>query len=153
MYLFYIKFSSLFFSGADRDPCPNGAADWLLKAGICYLVSSILLPCILIGAYCGFSSTRNPDPWVYWPQRIPFIGVVIMELACLIWGSVVVFGAYNDWTYEKPRSENYCEYTPMMLAFVTLIIKWVEEKNIFNYSFSFELRSHSELCSSTITLE
>merc|ERR1711981_428185 len=98
-----------------RDPCPNGAADWLYTAGICLLVSSILLPCIIGGVMAGA-----------WPLGIFLVGLVIMEFSILIWGSVVVFGAYKDWTYDvKKYSDNYCEYTPMVFAFVILIMKWV----------------------------
>ena len=97
-----------------RDPCPNGAAYWLFVGGICFLVSSILLPCVI--------------PWIigFWQCAIPLISLVILEFSILIWGSVVVFGAYKDWTYDVEKfSDNFCEYTPMMSAFVILIIKWV----------------------------
>ena len=54
------------------------------------------------------------------------MALVIFELSCIIWGSVVVFGAYKDWTYDVEKyGDNFCEYTPMMFAFVFLIIKWV----------------------------
>ena len=67
------------------------------------------------------------------PLAIPFVGLVIMEFALLIWGSVVVFGAYKDWTYDAEKyGDNFCEYTPMMFAFVILILKWVRKKNIIS---------------------
>ena len=71
---------------------------------------------------------------------------VFMGASCLgvmIWGSVVVFGPYNTWTYDPTNStqfnttsqlkfnttdsnsETYCNFTPYMLAFVFLIIQWV----------------------------
>ena len=68
----------------------------------------------------------------------------IVDFAMIIWGSVVVFGAWASWTYEKnenleydqsltldyddganPEEKNFCEYTPMMTVFVILILKWV----------------------------
>ena len=49
----------------------------------------------------------------------------LAQFGVLIWASVVVFGAYKTWDYEDKSSENFCEYTPFMLAFVILIIKWV----------------------------
>ena len=67
----------------------------------------------------------------------------IVDFAMIIWGSVVVFGAWANWTYEKnenleydqsltldyedenPEEKNFCEYTPMMTAFVILLLKWV----------------------------
>ena len=54
--------------------------------------------------------------------------VVVTRLAQFgvqIWASVVVFGAYKTWEYEDISSENFCEYTPFMFAFVILIIQWV----------------------------
>ena len=54
--------------------------------------------------------------------------VVVTRLAQFgvqIWASVVVFGAYKTWEYEDNSSENFCEYTPFMFAFVILIIQWV----------------------------
>ena len=55
----------------------------------------------------------------------------IVDFAMLIWGSVVVFGAWANWTdnfddYKRdPEKFNFCENTPMMTAFVILILKWV----------------------------
>jgi hypothetical protein len=49
----------------------------------------------------------------------------LAQFGVQIWASVVVFGAYKTWEYEDNSSENFCEYTPFMLAFVILIIKWV----------------------------
>ena len=61
-----------------------------------------------------------------WPLALPASGLVIMEFAILIWGSVQVFGAYKAWTYDPAEySEDFCEYTPMVFAFVVLIMKWV----------------------------
>ena len=48
-----------------------------------------------------------------------------VQFGVQIWASVIVFGAYKTWEYEDNSSENFCEYTPFMLAFVILIIKWV----------------------------
>ena len=64
--------------------------------------------------------------------------MVILDIVMTIWGSAVVFGAWARWTYEKNENENldleyvdenpeknFCEYTPMMTAFVLLLLKWV----------------------------
>ena len=44
-------------------------------------------------------------------------------------GSVVVFGAYQAWTNldldKDMDNPNYCPNTPMMFAFVHLIMSWV----------------------------
>ena len=55
----------------------------------------------------------------------------IVDFAMLIWGSVVVFGAWATWTDDfetykgNPEELNFCENTPMMAAFIILILKWV----------------------------
>ena len=78
--------------------------------------------------------------------------VAIAMFAVSIWGAVVVFGKLNEyltllkksikkilfleifflgpyskWTYEDSdrSSDNYCEYTPFMFAFVMLILQWL----------------------------
>jgi len=57
--------------------------------------------------------------------------VIIGELIILIWGSVVVFGNYSEWTDDETKRDDgddateYCHYTPFMFAFVLLIIRWV----------------------------
>ena len=51
-------------------------------------------------------------------------GLWIVELVMLIWGSVVVFGAWPTWTLGRDR-RSHCPYSPMMFAFVLLILKWV----------------------------
>ena len=56
--------------------------------------------------------------------------MIIVDFAMIIWGSVVVFGAWASWTgdiekYENMDDFNYCKSTPMIFAFTILIIKWV----------------------------
>ena len=52
------------------------------------------------------------------------------ELGILVWGSVVVFGPYAEWTDDVAKRNipndgmEYCNYTPFMFAFVLLIIRW-----------------------------
>lgn len=74
----------------------------------------------------------------------PIAGIVL--LCVTLWGSVIVFGNYSSWSYEKqelptPRPDivpvsttiaplldennHYCPYTPYMFAFVLLIINWI----------------------------
>ena len=60
--------------------------------------------------------------------------MTIVDFVMLIWGSVVVFGAWATWTYNWDEAQedpelNYCMYTPMMTAFVLLLIKWVSYDN------------------------
>ena len=56
---------------------------------------------------------------------------IIFDFGVMIWGSIVVFGAYSSWSYDendKDKNEDeysYCPYTPFMTAFVLLILEWV----------------------------
>ena len=57
--------------------------------------------------------------------------MTLIDFVMLIWGSVVVFGAWATWTddYEEFNANqeemNYCRYNPMVFAFTILLIKWV----------------------------
>ena len=58
------------------------------------------------------------------------ISVMIVEFAMLIWGTVLVFGSWSNWKEDwdaayYDRDDNYCPFSPMMMAFVLLILKWV----------------------------
>ena len=70
--------------------------------------------------------------------RYPFLGekirhqfLKICNKCFFFQGCVVVLGAWSTWTYDLAEYENnsdaynYCAYTPMMTAFVILLIKWV----------------------------
>ena len=78
----------------------------------------------------GYYDIRESDSCelVLW---VCFVVTFIIEFAMIIWGSVVVFGAWGSWTWKweeynnNTDDMNYCEYTPMVFAFVLLIFKWV----------------------------
>ena len=98
--------------------CPNCAALWLWIFGIYTLVGVLLdllvRKCVGDGVKSFFNSVR----FLAWD-------------ALFIWGTVVVFGAYANWTddfetYKANKGEmNFCEHKPMMTAFVILILLWV----------------------------
>jgi hypothetical protein len=52
---------------------------------------------------------------------------IIGSFVIFIWGSVIIFGPYQDWTYNQDDKENktFCEYTPYMFSFVILILGWI----------------------------
>jgi hypothetical protein len=111
--------------------CPNGAAYWLWIAGILLLVSNSIN-----GWAKMYKKCAERDGKIDCGEKVGMAinsfssGVMtIVDFAMLIWGSVVVFGAWSTWTYNfddyKPEENNFCEYTPMMTAFVILILKWV----------------------------
>lgn len=118
---------------AEQDPCPNGAAYWLYVAGICLLVSNSINTWAKIYKKCA-----ERDGKIDCGEKVGMginkmsSGVMtIIDFVMLIWGSVVVFGAWATWTddLEKYNADkdglNYCEYNPMMFAFVILLIKWI----------------------------
>jgi len=117
----------------DVDPCSNGAAHYLYVAGIVLLVTNLIL--ILSQAY---QWCAERDGKISCGEGC-ILGILklcsglmgIADFVVLIWGSVVVFGAWAGWTDDwdayaaDVANKNYCPYQPMMTAFVILILKWV----------------------------
>ena len=54
--------------------------------------------------------------------------MTIVDFAMLIWGSVVVFGSWPDWTSEDVTSQDYCKDLPMHFAFGILVTAWVSNQ-------------------------
>jgi len=119
----------------EDNPCPNGAAYYLYVAGIVILVINLVN--ILSKAA---KKWAEKDGKVTCMEQcgltlLTAAGMIlgITDIALLIWGSVVVFGAWSGWTYDYDEwvvnhadpNVNYCEYSPMMTAFFILIIKWL----------------------------
>ena len=118
----------------EEDPCPNGAANWLYVAGIVVLLSNLMVGCFTL-----YKWNAERDAHVDCCERcgMCFNWVImacmgILEFSLIMWGSVVVFGAWASWTdnpeeFDKDKeAKNFCEYTPMMTAFVILILRWIE---------------------------
>jgi len=115
------------------DPCPNGAAYWLYVAGICLLVSNSINTWAKI-----YKKYAERDGKIDSGEKI-VLGInkmssnvmFLIEFVMLIWGSVVVFGAWATWTddYEEFNANqeemNYCRYNPMVFAFSILLVKWI----------------------------
>lgn len=123
----------------DLSDCPNGAARWLFGAGITYLVSSAASLCYSL---CCRSDQEGSDSKLLQSSstaaRLRGCTATLFSFALLIWGSVVVFGSYGKWkdlpgvenkdfqcSEEMPDREYCCPYTPMMMAFVLLLLQWV----------------------------
>ena len=72
--------------------------------------------------HCFFGSKNEND------NNGPICGLVNVVgcFVIFIWGSIIVFGPYQDWKYREAdrQSENYCVYTPYMLSFVMRISGW-----------------------------
>ena len=123
----------------EEDPCPNGASHWMYVSGILLLVTSFISGVAQVWNQNLCTCTAHPEKivedknWEKWTDVVLKIIICLMYgviFAMMIWGSVVVFGAWPKWTdnpdvHEKDPSRNYCEKTPMVTAFVILIIMWV----------------------------
>jgi len=115
------------------DPCPNGAAYWLYVAGIIILVINFMN-----GLSVWYQKRAASDGVIDSGEQCVMslnscsTGILhLVHLCVFIWGSVIVFGAWASWTYDYDEfiasggEKNFCEYTPMMTAFVFLILSWV----------------------------
>jgi len=115
------------------DPCPNGAAYYLYVTGITLLVTAGFS---VLGEVSSYLAAKDGE--VTCGERcgllfLKFLGALmgIVDTCLLIWGSVVVLGAWSTWTddytkyQESPTTLNYCAATPMKFAFVLLVLKWV----------------------------
>jgi len=111
-----------------RDECPNGAAEYLFIAGI------IMIVCNLLGSLliC-FKTYAEKDGNISCMEScgicilsLTNCCIAISSIVILIWGSVVVFGAYAGWKDDGDVLDPlYCHKTPFMTAFVILILQWV----------------------------
>jgi len=117
----------------ESDPCPNGAAHYLYVAGITLLVTNGVGLLSKVSQYLAERDGKISGGEKCGLGLLSFASGVlaIVDIAMLIWGSVVVFGAWSSWTddysvYANDADKyNYCENQPMMTAFIILILKWV----------------------------
>ena len=104
--------------GPDPDSDCKLQACYFLKVCGGFLLAldllAIIVMCILL-----MSGSDNPGGQIC--SGVKMIG----QFVIYIWGSVIIFGVYKDWTYEDKLSETFCEYTPYMFSFVMLILGWI----------------------------
>ena len=55
--------------------------------------------------------------------RLP--DLMLLLYCFVLQGSVVVFSSWPNWTSTDMMSKDYCKDTPMMFAFVLLLVSWV----------------------------
>jgi len=120
-------------STQESDPCPNGAAYFLYVAGSCLLVSNFInllfKICFYFAAKDGRIDACEACSLTLLNSASGFMG--LLDIVLLVWGSVVVFGAWSSWTDDlqvylaNPQEYNYCTHLPMTFAFSILILKWV----------------------------
>ena len=113
--------------------CPNGASWWLLTAGIVLLGLNVLNVTNKIYR-TNVLDHRNNSFTKRCGLEILLISssvMTIVDVVLIIWGAFLVFGSFGSWTYNVDQYRrnmedlNYCPYTPMMTAFVILIVKCI----------------------------
>lgn len=117
----------------ESDPCPNGAAHYLYVAGITILVSNLVNILSKIAKHLAEKDGEVTGGEACGLGLLTCVSsiLVVVDVVMLLWGSVVVFGAWPFWTYDyskyaqDPEQYNFCEYQPMVAALVILIIKWL----------------------------
>merc|ERR1712115_39916 len=111
------------------DSCPNGAAWYLYLAGILLLVTNLIGIIFECSQWLAERDGKITCCESFGLGILTFgKGIMaVVNFVIIIWGSVVVFGAWSDWSYapEDSDKEIYCPYTPMMFVFVQLIVYWV----------------------------
>ena len=125
-----------------KDVCPNKAADWLFVGGIILLVAIVITGCAQLTRLAAVSKNQH-TPQLLTATSATVILMQILELGIIIWGSVVVFGHWEDYCDKYCDDENYrryntkegkeeflndddfCEWGAMLFAFVILIVHWV----------------------------
>lgn len=110
-----------------QNDCDNGAANWLGIAGIVVLVSSGLhLLGLLYSMYAKSDGEISCGETCVMMMNKILIGiVVIVEVVVIIWGCVVVFGAWGSWVTDDDDSENYCNKVPFITALSILFIQLI----------------------------
>jgi len=117
----------------ESDPCPNGAAHYLYVAGITILAANLVNIVSKIAQHLAEKDGEVTDGEKCGLGLLTCVSsiLVVVDLCMILWGSVVVFGAWAFWTsdYKKyaedPEWYNFCEYPPMVTALVILIFKWI----------------------------
>ena len=127
-----IGIGASFNGNVDKEEiCPNGASWWLLTAGIVLFGLNVLNVATRIYR-TNVLDHRNNSFAKRCGLEILLISssvMTIVDVVLIIWGAFLVFGSFGSWTYNVDQYRrnmedlNYCPYTPMMTAFVILIIK------------------------------
>jgi len=111
----------------DPADCNNGAAQYLLYGGIALLVLNVVT---LVGGCARQLAMKDGKITASENCGLCVLGLLtgvlgITYLVILIWGSVVVFSSWPDWTATDLTSEDYCKELPMHFAFGILVTAWV----------------------------
>merc|ERR1712059_77808 len=109
--------------------CPNGAANYLFCAGIIIVVANVVGLVSNLAKRWAESDGKVSSMESCMLCLINTVSALLLiaDIVVLFWGSVVVFGAYSQWSdkEEDIDKDNYCANTPFMTAFVILILDWI----------------------------
>merc|ERR1712059_159405 len=113
----------------DED-CPNGTVTYLYYAGILILVMHLFAAsCYCANKCIECLETLSAGDWTMQGLMIRIFisdAILLTDIIAIIWGSVVVFGAYAGWKQSVDKNDpNFCNYTPFVTAFTILIISWL----------------------------
>merc|ERR1711953_514910 len=111
----------------DEELCRFGASSYLYYGGVFSLVVNLLG---LASSLAKWWALKDGKISVSERRLLWFLGVstslmLLADLIVVIWGSVVVFSNYAWWSYTDTTSPTYCAHTPMLFAFVLLLVKWL----------------------------
>ena len=129
-----IGIGASFNGNVDKEEiCPNGASWWLLTAGIVLFGLNVLTVTTESYRTNGLDHRKNSCAarCGFKILLISSIVMTIVDAVMIIWGAILVFGNFGSWTYNVDQYRrnmedlNYCPYTPMMTAFVILIVKFI----------------------------
>lgn len=110
----------LSIGGVYYNECQFDATTYLVVGGAIMLITNILsIVAIMTPMEWDDKLTKSLTPLI-----------TLVQFCIFIWGTIVVFGYYSSWSYNKIEAgldieKYYCAYTPYMFAFVLLIITWV----------------------------
>ena len=124
----------------DEELCRFGASSYLYYGGVFSLVVNLLGLASSLAKWFSTQfkfSSRFKTRWALKDGKISvserrllwFLGVstsimLLADLIVVVWGSVVVFSNYASWSYTDTTSPSYCAHTPMLFAFVLLLVSW-----------------------------
>jgi len=111
----------------DEELCRFGASSYLYYGGVFSLVVNLLG---LASSLAKWWALKDGKISVSERRLLWFLGVstsimLLADLIVVVWGSVVVFSNYASWSYTDTTSPSYCAHTPMLFAFVLLLVKWL----------------------------
>jgi len=119
----------LYYGISYQDDCKNGATDYLVIGGaitvaanILPFVTAIFALFALCDDYISKSESNVIKILLCIQSFLPLVSIVVT-----IWGTVLLFSAYGDWTFADEDSElpDYCAKAPFEYAFALLIINSV----------------------------